>query len=977
MVPSFANHRLPLAAALALALSAVLSVAAFGAPAAFPMKLGEAGVTCFSGFQNPSGMFPPIKDDFVAGIVDVSDPKGSGVTPGTNWGAPMFHNEVSLQVGVPDPLQEWRSGNLGQVFGLTLDDASPPNLYVTATTSYGLYKDANNAYRARMFGPGGPGAVYRLDGTTGKISTFATLPNSGPGLGDIAYDRVNKQFFVTNFDDGRIYRLAGAGNLFSLTPGTVLSTFDFGQVNLGQPDVSGPMDAGYSSANSTSNLFKSGFRPLGARPWGIQVYNGRVFFAIWANDGRVGTNNANNTIWSIGVNPINGDFAPGQALLEVTLDQPLVKISGAPYSSPVSDIAFSSAGRMLLAERTMTHGDVGPDAIVSGNDGHQSRVLEFTGGSGNWGPGKVIQTGGANGGIFNTRSNSEGGVDYGYDDFNYTKGDPFDRRACDGTIWATGEQILGAATPYVYGLQGTPATGNIYDPNLPGYSPKSYAIDLNGIYTTQDKSRIGDVEIYRASCNPPECLTMTNLSVLCAGDGTGDYIIQFDFKNLTPAQIFHLFLILPAGVTATPNYINFSSNPIASGGTAHVGPIRIHGALPGSLLLTLSIHNQDLVQCCAVTVPIELPSCECAQITKAEGPFCEFNGHYGYNFTLQNLFNGPVSYVLVTPESPATATFAPNVISLNTPLQYGQSGSFLLSIGGVQAGQQVCFRISTHNKDFKECCSIRVCVKIPSCPFLPNPTNGTILTPVGPYLDLFNPNDEPGCVFPLAPSTVGADLQWAPIEASVLDPGVTIEQSLRGTVDGSAETTLVTTQALRTADGYELHSAFPALAATRHRYELFLDGRQVGVVSGVPTGDPVRCSGCGMKPMPTDIHFRLDGYEESPTLPSPGERPGTFKCKTFLGCVWGSYTFDASASITVGNAAKTFTVDEVRVFPEQAKGSRISFSALTFLARGIPHVTLTSFDDLRDCNGDGIPDDCGDVVIPPAADFTLNLNTGF
>ena len=950
------NRLVPLIAAILVVLCGGHALAA---PAAFPMKLGEAAATCFSGFKTVSVSFPPLNDKaFVTGIIDVSDPKGAGIAPGTNWVAPMFHNDLALQSGVPDPLQEWTAGNLGQVFGLAIDDASPPNLYVTATTSYGLYKDANNAYRTAMFGPNGPGGVYRLDGATGKIVPLASLPNSGPGLGDIAYDRVNKQLFVTNFDDGLIYRLAAPGNTNG-APGTVLSTFDFGVKNLGQPDTSGPMAAGYSSANSTTSAFASGFRKLGQRPWGIQVFNGRVYFGNWTNDGRQDSNSAKNTIWSIGINPSTGDFAAGAALLEITLDQPLNKIGNVPYSSPVSDIAFSSGGKLLIAERTMTHGDVGPDAIVTGNDGHQSRVIEYTGTSGAWGPPKIIQTGGASGNIPSTRSNSEGGIDYGYDDFNYTKGEPFERRACDGTIWGTGEQILGPISPFVYGLQGTPATGNTYQTGVPGYTPNSYAIDLNGVYTTQDKSRIGDVEIYRASCNPSECLSMSNLKVLCAADGSGDYIIEFDFKNLTPDQIYHLFLIPPPGVTATPNYINLSSSPVQPGGMVHIGPIRIHGALPGSISLMISIHNQDLVQCCAVTIPIELPRCECAQLTKSEGPFCLFNGHYGYSFTLQNLFNGPVSYLLVTPDSPATATFAPNVISLSTPLQYGQSGNFLLALGNVSAGQTVCFRISTHNADFRECCSIRVCVKIPTCfTDTPIPDIQTIVTANGPFLDLDNLNGEPGITFPLSAGSRGANLHWLPIDSAAIEPGASIDHTIRGRLGDGAETVLATGRGIHTATGIELRTAFPAAGATRLRYEFFVDGERTGFVDNVGAGTPVGCTDCAGMAMHNDVHFVAfngdGGLADPPICASPNK------------CYYWGYTFNDLGMFSVPEALQAFRANEIRVFPIDGKEGLITPTSISLQAHGISHLTLTRFDDL-------VPD----AGTPMPTSVTISLNTGF
>ena len=64
-----------------------------------------------------------------------------------------------------------------------------------------------------MFGEGGPGAIYRLDAPNGyKPRLFATVTlngrqNSGAALGNIAYDRWNKQFLVSDLETGMIHRI--------------------------------------------------------------------------------------------------------------------------------------------------------------------------------------------------------------------------------------------------------------------------------------------------------------------------------------------------------------------------------------------------------------------------------------------------------------------------------------------------------------------------------------------------------------------------------------------------------------------------------------------------------------------------------------------------------------------------------------------------------------------------------------------------
>ncbi|MFM1919273.1 MAG: hypothetical protein RLZZ303_907, partial [Candidatus Hydrogenedentota bacterium] len=150
--------------------------------------------TCFSGLQYPLPSTTPYAANtsgFVMARINVQEPPVFPTPPPVNdqnWQPPMDHNEA----GVP-----WTANVLGQVFGIALDNATPPNMYVTATSVYGDFPA----------GPGGYGAVYRVDGVTGVVCVLATLPNAGPALGNICYDEVNSQLFVSNHEDGLIYRI--------------------------------------------------------------------------------------------------------------------------------------------------------------------------------------------------------------------------------------------------------------------------------------------------------------------------------------------------------------------------------------------------------------------------------------------------------------------------------------------------------------------------------------------------------------------------------------------------------------------------------------------------------------------------------------------------------------------------------------------------------------------------------------------------
>lgn len=427
-----------------------------------PMKRGMAVATCAALYnrRNPNA---PL---FVVGVIDLRNPPPALV--GRNWGPPMYHG----------PGDTWTSQNLGQIFGVCIDARG--NIYVTATTAYG---DRNGLPSQTVaFGPGGSGAVYKLDGATGAISTFAQLPNTGPALGNICYDAVHDQFFVTNFEDGRIYRLSATG--------AVLSTFD-----------------PYSPDNGAP-----GYAPLGERPWGIGVYGDRVYYGIWwQNEWR---QNDRNEMRSIGLRS-DGEF-DNDDRYEFHTSPYSDAGSLVPYSSPVSDIAFSDDGRMLVAERTMS-GDASPGA-------HHSRVLEYGIGTGRWTYVQDLYVGNY---TKMMPGNSAGGVDFGYGEY-----DPIgdSSHGCADVIWASGDALrLGGVNPdgstdAVYGLARIPSSGN----SPADVSETSFYIDLDGEITQQDKRYIGDVEVFRVGQCASTAYLFDTVDI-CGGDTVS--------------------LIVPAGVT--------------------------------------------------------------------------------------------------------------------------------------------------------------------------------------------------------------------------------------------------------------------------------------------------------------------------------------------------------------------------------------------------------------------------------------------
>ncbi len=361
------------------------------------------------------------------------------------------HNWVSV-LRYHGPGNTWNVDSLGTVFGLTLDEYG--NIFVCHTSCYSSDSTGN------VFG-GGPGAVYRIDGNTGKITTFVRLPNYAdpnysspdayPGLGNITYDCAHKQFFVTNMEDGRIYRIKPVG--VNGPTGTVVGVFD----PLG-PD-GGPTN--YLLPSGTP-----GWAPLGERLWAVQIHANRLFYSVWAEDLTRPSASAANEIRSVQI-AAAGNFMAATDQHELFVPSlPLGNFGNTPFSSPVSDISFSSSGRMLLAEHSMTN-ETYPTA-------HVSRLLEFQCANNCWAPADTFRTGQLQG------LNSAGGCDY--DGHAFTG-------STVGRIWGSSDYIHGNApyTDVIYGFQGfRPGGGDLTN---------SLLIDADGDTTIYDKTNVGDIEV--------------------------------------------------------------------------------------------------------------------------------------------------------------------------------------------------------------------------------------------------------------------------------------------------------------------------------------------------------------------------------------------------------------------------------------------------------------------------------------------------
>ena len=470
------------------------------------LKLGDAVVTGFSGTIAPDPSKPrpanksPIDLTFInpdgpsARIVDVSK-------PGYVWDGRLFQAPKNFNILAKDA---------GQVFGVALDDAAQPNIYVAATSVFGLNivsrgRDGQPERRKKggpgagwmkgQFGldlQGGPGAIYKVDGRTGVVTLFANVtldgvPNPGPGLGNLAYDSTHKQIFVSDLYTGMIHR-------FDLD-GKELDRYDHGVTGLTAAKLAAVAFDPKNRPNIASDRFDSekpdtwGFAPAPRRVFGLAVHEGRLYYSVTSGP----------QIWSVGI-ARDGSFAADPRW---ELDVPA---QTGPL--PVSDIAFSQKGAMILAQRALIAGSYDYSAFTRPGEPQVFRIWlkdpQDPPSPGRW---KLTPEEYAIGFAGNHR-NTNGGVALGY---GYGQDGVLSTNACEFSLWTTGQNLRNApplktrldpgGPLVVHGLAGVPASP-VRDLNTPPWLSYSVAYS-DSADSPRDAGHLGSVRILKKPCASP------------------------------------------------------------------------------------------------------------------------------------------------------------------------------------------------------------------------------------------------------------------------------------------------------------------------------------------------------------------------------------------------------------------------------------------------------------------------------------------
>lgn len=509
--------------------------------ASFPADLPWAGSTCNTEtitLQNGVApltcgvtitIAPPDRYAFAFMNIDGLVP-ASGRVENTNLATAYHHDS-------------WHIDEIGNVYGTSIRPADG-SVYITASSNFAAAFSFNDIEAIIRYGAlaGGTvsgnddfeagGAIYRIDPITGEATLFTRLPqqaatfthescesattktrtNSGVGLGNIIYDEIRDQFFVSNMEDGRIYRINAQG--------TILDTYDpFGDDD-SVAGVSNIEELVYGLALEAggNRLFFGGvdFAPgNNAQPGSPGVYS----IDLSTTGGFTGTNTAT----GLGYDNYTGTETLHTTILVGDVDDTAPGFVPDDYVYLISDLAFNASGDLIAGIRVgcnnslfTSYNHYGKTSILTLNTGNNlydavtDLDISFLGDAG--------------------PEDGYGGVAT-YVDNNG-----------DDIIVVSSADILAEIGPHGLAIfNDPPNTGGAVTP----LAAISYGIDLNG----DPKGVGGDMEIFEA-CLPCDVALTTNDEAICEGNTISLDTLLTNVNNSTPVDTAY-FATLQQAIDST------------------------------------------------------------------------------------------------------------------------------------------------------------------------------------------------------------------------------------------------------------------------------------------------------------------------------------------------------------------------------------------------------------------------------------------
>jgi len=496
------------------------------------LQSGIAAITCGASTDVPVGQ------RWTFGLINIDGALGGGRTDETANQAVYHH-------------PSWEVEELGNVFGVAINQTDGCT-FTTASSNYGAaFSSAFSSNLAVLqYGNIGGGAnslaaagtVYKIDGVTGQATVFAQLPQqattfnhfdcergisgddrtTGVGLGNIVYDAANDQYFVSNIEDGRIYRLSNTG--------AILDSYDPLTYDDGAPGISDLDNLAYGLAitDDGSRLFFGTIET----PSAGNNQSGTANIPIYAIDilpGGAFNGTVDNTVLPAGV--------PNNYVGTETL-QTTIPVGGTGTNNTftdntvfqISDLHFDANGNLLAGVR------------ISCND-------SFHGSYNHWGETSIVMPDASGiysivGGDYDISVTGDAGVDD-----NYGGVTSWELQDGSGDIQyvISSADILEERGPHGLAIfESTASTTSQVSP----VAAIDYGVTLNG----DPKGVGGDVEVFSKCClvtcsivpELAEC-GVANGSITATGEGAenGNYLYSLDgfvtagqssgtFSNLAP-----------------------------------------------------------------------------------------------------------------------------------------------------------------------------------------------------------------------------------------------------------------------------------------------------------------------------------------------------------------------------------------------------------------------------------------------------------
>jgi hypothetical protein len=489
------------------------------------ITVGDIAISGFPGVKLSGNSVAPGVDPLDQTVID-EDGKSLRVLELKNIGGSLTGQPINPLIKF-----EIRARDIGLVFSIALesdpqDTSKVPNLYVAATSAFGLHivgsapggegqvarlkAGAPNArYMAGQFGSlpeGGPGSIWKIDGQTGAVSLFANtidagIANSGAGIGGLAYDPASRTLYASDLETGLIHRLSIGQN------GADLGQFDHGKTGRKLLNLPVVTDDG-----RRAEITDPQFRVDDPATWGLTqaerridamaVHNGRLYYAVAAGP----------EIFSIGINADGNFVSDVKSELLVKSDRP----------APVTGMIIDSKGRMTLAIRGAVKPSYDFSRFTEPGAGQVLRYLPEVPDNPATPDAWVPQPQEYAIGFSDSQKGAAGGVSQAH---AYRSDGTVDLTSCEGTLVSTGNAL--ASGPPLHGAQ-----LNAIDAVLPKNVPPSETafIDFDGKPDeASGRGLVGDIEAVR-NCSgtsgqgyPPVAAEPGLPPVVSGGAGPGGF----------------------------------------------------------------------------------------------------------------------------------------------------------------------------------------------------------------------------------------------------------------------------------------------------------------------------------------------------------------------------------------------------------------------------------------------------------------------